>query len=60
MEFIPVKLQAYSVQIAHYFWKMLQKLVFLKEYFSKSLSRSIILIECGPAVHILHFYQNRS
>ena len=33
MEFVSVKLQAYSVQIAHYFRKMFQKLVFLKERF---------------------------
>ena len=45
MEFISVKLQAYSVQIAHYFWKIFQKLVFLKKHFSKSLWCSIILIE---------------
>ena len=49
MEFISVKLQAYSVQIAHYFRKFFQKLVFLKEHFSKSLWCSIVLIECGPA-----------
>ena len=59
-EFISVKLQAYSVQIAHYFRKLFQKLVFLKEHFSKSLWCSIVLIECGPAVHIPHFYQNHS
>ena len=33
MEFVSVKLQAYSVQIPHYFRKMFQKLVFLKEHF---------------------------
>ena len=49
MEFISVNLQAYSVQIAHYFWKMFQKLVFLKEHFSKSLWCIIVLIECGLA-----------
>ena len=51
MEFISVKLQAYSVQIAHHFRKLFQKLVFLKEHFSKSLWYSIVSIECGPAVH---------
>ena len=51
MEFVSVKLQAYSVQIAHYFQKMFQKLVFLKEHFSKSLWCSMVLIECSPAVH---------
>ena len=45
VEFISVKLQAYSVQIAHYFRKMFQKLVFFKEHFSKSLWCSIVLIE---------------
>ena len=48
MEFISVKLQAYSVQIAHYFRKMFQKLVLLREYFSKSLWCSIVLIGCVP------------
>ena len=60
VEFISVKLQAYSVQIAHYIRKLFQKLVFLKGHFSKSLWCSIVLIGCGPAVHIPHFYQNQS
>ena len=34
MEFISVKLQAYSVQIAHHFRKLFQKLVF-KNIFPK-------------------------
>ena len=38
---------------------MFQKLLVLKEHFSKSLWCSIILIECGPAVHSLHFHQNQ-
>ena len=60
MEFFSVKLQAYGVQIAHYFWKLFQKLAFLKEHFSKLFWCSIALIECNPAVHILHFYQKQS
>ena len=44
LEFISVKLQVYSVQIAHYFRKLFQKLVFLKEHFSKSLCCSVVLI----------------
>ena len=59
MELILVKLQAYSVQIAHYFQKMFQKLVFLKEHFSKRLCCSFVLIECVATVDILHFYQNQ-
>ena len=54
------KVSSCSVQIAHYFRKLFQKLVFLKEHFSKSLGCSIVLIACGPAVHIPHFYQNHS
>ena len=47
---ISVKLQACSVQIAHYFRKLFQKLVYLKEHFSKRLWCSIVLIECVPPV----------
>ena len=69
MDFISVKLQTYSVQTAHllkaelttdYFWKMFQKLVVLKENFSKKLWYSSVLIECSTAVQILQFYQNQS
>ena len=37
------KVASYSVQIAHYFRKMFQKLVFLKEHFKKRLWCSIVL-----------------
>ena len=50
MEFISVKLQAYSVQIAHYFWKLFQKLVF-KEHFSKSLWCSLVNIVRPCSAH---------
>ena len=60
MEFFSVKLQAYNVHIAHYFLKLFQKLAFLKEHFSKRFWFSIVLIECGPVVHIPHFYQKQS
>ena len=42
MEFISVELETYSVQIPHYFRELFQKLVFLKEHFSKSLWCSIV------------------
>ena len=54
MGFISVKLPVYSVQVAHYFQKLFQKVVFLKEHFSKSLWCSIIVIECSAHPALLH------